>query len=192
MSWTSETGHWPSRSSPRGHRLKEGVKIGDPAPDFELPSETGELVKLSGFRGQKNVVLYFYPKDYTPGCTVEARAFRDNYRVFKDEGAEVIGVSSDSVDSHRKFSQDCNLPFKLLSDDDGRVRRLYGVPKSLWLVPGRVTYVIDAEGTVRHIFSSQRPKQHIEEAIKILRSIYGERASADDEDAARGMTQHSA
>ena len=147
------------------------VRIGDPAPDFELPSQKGLTFSLSDFRGKKVVVLYFYPKDNTPGCTVEARAFRDAYQDFKDEGAEVIGVSSDSIDSHRKFSQECNLPFLLLSDEDGKVRREYGVPTTLWVLPGRVTYIIDSEGTVRHVFSSQRPRQHVAEAMKILKSI---------------------
>jgi peroxiredoxin Q/BCP len=172
--------------------LKDAVKVGDPAPDFELPSQSGERLRLSDFRGKKSVVLYFYPKDNTPGCTMEARAFRDSYQVFKDEGAEVIGVSSDSVDSHRKFSQDCNLPFILLSDLGAVVRGAYGVPSSLWFLPGRVTYIIDSEGTVRHIFSSQRPKQHVGEAMKILKSIDRERESADHKNAARGVAEHPA
>ena len=169
------------------------VRIGELAPDLELPSqEEGEKVRLSEFRGKKVVVLYFYPRDNTPGCTVEARAFRDYYEVFKDEGAEVIGVSSDSVDSHRRFAQDCNLPFLLLSDEGGRVRREYGVPTTLWVLPGRVTYIIDDEGTVRHIFSSQRPKQHVGEAMKILKSIERERrTSANHENAARSVAEHS-
>ena len=171
--------------------MKGAVKVGDPAPDFELPSQNGVAVRLSAFRGRKNVVLYFYPKDNTPGCTVEARAFRDSYQIFRDEGAEVVGISSDSVDSHRKFSQDCDLPFILLSDQGAVIREEYGVPSSLWVLPGRVTYVIDTEGTVRHIFSSQRPKQHIGEAIKILRSIDRERLSANHENAAGSVAEHS-
>ena len=172
--------------------MKDTVKIGDPAPDFELPSQSGESVRLSDFRGKKSVVLYFYPKDHTPGCTVEARTFRDSYQVFKDQGAEVIGVSSDSVDSHRKFSQDCNLPFILLSDKAGAVREEFGVPSTLWVLPGRVTYIIDAEGTVRHIFSSQRPKQHVGEAMKILKSIEREKLSSNHENAARSVAEHPA
>ena len=168
------------------------MRIGDPAPGFELSSQDGSTVRLSAFRGKKAVVLYFYPKDNTPGCTVEARAFRDSYQVFKDEGAEVIGVSSDSIDSHKRFSHDCSLPFVFLSDEAGTLRQEYGVPSTLWFLPGRVTYIIDREGTVRHIFSSQQPKQHVGEAIKILRSIERERLSADHENAARSVTENTA
>jgi thioredoxin-dependent peroxiredoxin len=127
-------------------------------------------VNLADYIGRKELVLYFYPKDNTPGCTAEAKAFRDHYEVFKEMGAEVIGVSSDSVDSHRDFAAKCEIPFTILSDEDGKVRKLYGVPSSLGLFPGRVTYVIDANGTVRHIFNSQlNPARHVEEAMAILR-----------------------
>jgi peroxiredoxin Q/BCP len=148
------------------------VKIGDSAPDFSLRSESGETVSLSDFVGQKPVVVYFYPKDDTPGCTAESCAFRDSYEAFKDAGAEVIGISSDSVESHQKFASKYNLPFHLLSDADGKTRQQYGVPATLGLLPGRVTYVIDKEGIVRHIFNSQfNPKAHVTEAIQVLRSL---------------------
>src|SRR5260370_19129542 len=104
--------------------------------------------------GQRSVVLYFYPKDETPGCTIEARAFRDSYAVFTNAGAEVIGISADSVRAHRRFAARNALPFLLLSDRDGAVRERYGVEKTLGLLPGRVTFVIDQGGAVRHIFSS--------------------------------------
>jgi peroxiredoxin Q/BCP len=148
------------------------VKIGDIAPQFSLPSQKGEVVALGDFIGKKNVVLYFYPKDETPGCVAEAGSFRDSYREFRELGAEIIGVSSDSVDSHSRFASKCEIPFLLLSDSRGQVRRMYGVGPTLGLIPGRVTYIIDKSGKVLHVFSSQfRPKQHIDEALELLRSI---------------------
>ena len=148
------------------------IGIGDSAPDFQLDSQSGETVRLKDVIGQKDIVLYFYPKDNTPGCTTEAQAFRDSYEAFKDLGAEVIGVSSDSVDSHRDFASKCNLPFTILSDSGGKVRKLYGVPSSLGLFPGRVTYVIDRKGVVRYVFSSQmNPAKHVEEAVRMLKEI---------------------
>jgi thioredoxin-dependent peroxiredoxin len=148
------------------------IGIGDSAPDFQLDSQSGETVRLKDVIGQKDIVLYFYPKDNTPGCTTEAQAFRDSYEAFKDLGAEVIGVSSDSVDSHRDFASKCNLPFTILSDSGGKVRKLYGVPSSLGLFPGRVTYVIDRKGVVRYVFSSQmNPAKHVEEAARVLKEI---------------------
>ena len=146
--------------------------MGSKAPDFTLPSQSGEMVSLRDFLGEKPVVLYFYPKDDTPGCTKEACAFRDSFEEFRRLDAEVIGISSDSVESHRNFAKKHDLPFTLLSDGEGKVRRLYGVPNTLGLFPGRVTYVIDEEGVVRHIFSSQLGmEKHVEEALKALRSI---------------------
>lgn len=148
------------------------IQVGDTAPDFSLPSQTGELVSLKSFRGQKSVVLYFYPKDDTPGCTAESCAFRDQYEVFKEAGAEVIGISSDSTTSHQNFAAKYQLPFTLLSDVGNEVRKLYSVPATLWVLPGRVTYVIDQQGTVRHIFDSMFDfKAHVEEALKTLRQI---------------------
>ncbi len=125
------------------------------------------------------VVLYFYPKDNTPGCTTEAKAFRDHYEAFRDMGAEVIGVSSDSIGSHRDFATSCSLPFTILSDEGGKVRKLYGVPSSMGLFPGRVTYVIDTKGVVRHVFNSQmNPAKHVEEAMKIIEAIRKERTAS--------------
>lgn len=154
--------------------MKEGVKVGDRAPDFELPIDSGEKIRLSDFIGKKTVVLYFYPKDFSSGCTKEACAFRDNYEQFKDAGAEVLGVSSDTEESHGMFSIKLGLPFKLLSDDGGRIRRLYGVPSSLGLIPGRVTYIIDKKGIVRYMFNSQiDAEKHMEESLRIVRSLQG-------------------
>jgi peroxiredoxin Q/BCP len=148
------------------------VNVGDQAPDFTLPSQEGENITLSQFLGKKNVVLYFYPKDETRGCTREACEFRDKYEVFKDLGAEVIGVSSDVVESHESFAIKHNLPFILLSDSDKKVRKLYDVPSTFGLIPGRVTYIIDKAGSIKHIFSSQfQPKKHIQEAIDVLKKL---------------------
>ena len=123
--------------------MARGIQVGDKAPDFTLSSQAGEQVHLSERLGQRVVVLYFYPKDETPGCTKEACAFRDSHEVFAEAGAEVIGVSSDSVDKHAAFASHHQLPFTLLSDEGGQVRKSYGVPATLGLLPGRVTYVID-------------------------------------------------
>jgi peroxiredoxin Q/BCP len=148
------------------------VKVGDKAPDFTLPSQMGDNVTLSEYFGKKNVVLYFYPKDETRGCTREACEFRDQYDVFTDLGAEVIGVSAQSVESHKSFATHYGLPFILLSDEKNVVRKLYGVPSSMGILPGRVTYIIDKKGVVRHIFNSQlQPEKHIEEALRILKEL---------------------
>ncbi len=148
------------------------IQTGDVAPDFTLSSQTGEPVSLQDFRGQKCVVLYFYPKDDTPGCTAESCSFRDSYEAFVEAGAQVIGISGDSVNSHQQFAAKYQLPFTLLSDAGNKVRKLYGVPATLGLLPGRVTYVIDKEGTVRHIFNSQLNFQgHIDESLKMLKSL---------------------
>ena len=156
----------------RMRRMSQSVKVGDRAPDFALKNQRGQLVSLSDFLGKKAVVLYFYPKDNSPGCTKEACKFRDSYEDFKDAGAEVIGISSQSEESHSIFSTTFALPFMLLSDEDGKIRRLYGVPTSLGFLPGRVTYVIDKVGLVRHIFSSQlNPERHVQEALQVLRSM---------------------
>ena len=150
----------------------KGVKVGDRAPDFTLPSLTGESVNLESFLGKKNIVLYFYPKDNTAGCTAEACSFRDSYEVFQEAGAEVIGISSDSEKTHQQFANKYSLPFILLSDLGGVVRKFYGVPTTFGLMPGRVTYIIDKKGIVRHIFSSQfAPQMHVAEALKVLKVL---------------------
>ncbi len=117
-------------------------------------------------------MLYFYPKDDTPGCTAEACSFRDAYAELRDLEAEVIGVSADSPSSHLSFAKSYNLPFVLLSDEKNEVRKLMGVPGSMFgLLPGRVTYVIDKNGIVQHVFDSQlQAKQHVREAMEYLRS----------------------
>ena len=152
-------------------RSKNKVKVGSVAPDFTLPSQAGEMVSLEEFFGRKPVVLFFYPKDDSPGCTREVCAFKDNFEEFGELDAEVIGISSDSVESHMSFAVKHDLSFTLLSDEGGNIRRLYGVPKTFGLFPGRVTYVIDKEGVVRHVFASQLSvKRHVQEALTALRS----------------------
>jgi len=151
------------------------VKVGDMAPDFTLPNQSGVMTSLKDFVGKKIIVLYFYPRDFSRGCTAEACAFRDSYEAFKEAGAEVVGISSQSAESHSRFASAYRLPFILLSDEGGRVRRLYGVPSTFGVIPGRVTYIIDKKGVVRHVFSSQfNATRHMEEALRILKTIQAE------------------
>jgi peroxiredoxin Q/BCP len=148
------------------------IKVGDTAPNFSLPAQNGENVSLADFQGQKSVVLYFYPKDDTPGCTIESCAFRDQYEVFKTAGAEVIGVSGDSPESHQKFATKHNLPFTLLSDKGDKVRKEYGATTAFGFIPGRVTYLIDQNGVVQYVFDSMLNfKGHVEEALKTLQQL---------------------
>jgi peroxiredoxin Q/BCP len=150
------------------------LRKGDRAPDIRLPSKGGNYVSLSDFAG-KNVILYFYPRDNTAGCTREACSFRDSYSAFKELGAEVVGISSDSVDSHVKFAKDQNLPFVLLSDKDGSARRAYGIKPSLGLIPGRTTFVIDKQGVIRYVYSSQlHAERHVPEALRALKLLSNE------------------
>lgn len=150
------------------------IQVGDPAPNFTLLAETGVSVSLGDFLGKAMIVLYFYPRDNTSVCTAEACAFRDNYQFFKDAGAEVIGISVDSVESHQQFASAHHLPFHLLSDTENAVRRRYGVPTAFGL-PGRVTYVIDRRGIVRHMCFSQFTSQcHVEEAMQMVQTIQEE------------------
>jgi peroxiredoxin Q/BCP len=147
-------------------------KVGEPAPRFRLRSNTGDYVSLDDFLGKTSLVIYFYPKDYSTGCTREARSFRDSYSAFRQLGAEVVGISPDDTTSHEKFVKDEKLPFRLLSDLDGLVRKAYGVKPTLALIPGRATFVVDKNGIIRHVYSSQtHPSRHVEEALKALRSL---------------------
>jgi len=151
------------------------LKVGERAPDFTLPDQNGAPVSLGELLAEGCLVLYFYPKDDTPGCTKEACTFRDERDEFAKAGAVVVGVSSDDVQSHRRFVDKYALPFRLLSDRDGELRRRLGVPKTLGFMDGRVTYVIDAQGIVRHVFKSQfRTRAHVEEALRLVRSLRAE------------------
>ena len=151
------------------------ITAGDKAPDFKLRDQTDNEVSLADFRGRKTVVLYFYPKDETPGCTKEACSFRDSYEDFVKAGAEVIGVSGDSVAAHQAFAEHHRLPFTLLADEGNALRKAYGVPATLWVLPGRVTYVIDKAGVVRHVFDSQlQATRHIDEALAVIKKLAAE------------------
>jgi len=148
------------------------VDVGDPAPDLTLSTHTGEEISFASYRGKQAVVLFFYPKDGTPVCTKEACSFRDAYEDFCQAGAVVIGVSGDSAARHQTFASSHRLPFVLVSDTEGKARRAFGVPKSMGLLPGRVTYVIDREGIVRHVFSSQfAADRHVNEALDVVRKL---------------------
>lgn len=148
------------------------LKVGNAAPDFKLKNQKGEEISLTQFKNKKSVVLYFYPKDETPGCTAEACAFRDSYGVFQKAGAEVIGVSADAEASHVQFAVHHRLPFQLLSDTDNKLRKAYGVNSTLGVIPGRVTFVIDKQGIIVHVFSSQmQATKHIEEALEAIKKM---------------------
>jgi peroxiredoxin Q/BCP len=148
------------------------LKVGDRAPDFALSAGNGARFSLAEALARGAVVLFFYPKDDTPGCTVEACSFRDRYEAFSAAGAQVVGVSSDSLASHDSFAQKHRLPMTLLSDPDGRVRALYQVRPTLGLFPGRATFVIDAGGVIRHVFVSQlRVGAHVEEALATVKAL---------------------
>ncbi len=145
------------------------IQVGDRAPEFSATAPEGETIRLADFLGKRALVLFFYPKDGTPICTKEVCSFRDSYEQFTAAGAEVIGVSGDSADGHRRFTQQHNLPFQLISDADGSLRKAFGVPKSLGLFPGRVTYVIDNAGIVRLIFSAQlASSEHVQKALEAV------------------------
>jgi len=145
------------------------IQPGTPAPDFELPDADGKPVRLSEYRGKNSVVVYFYPKDDTGVCTKEACTFRDDFAKFRNAGAVILGISDDSQESHSAFSSKYRLPFPLLSDKGGRVRKLYGVTRKFGVLPGRVTFVIDREGIVRHVCSALfESDQHVREALEAL------------------------
>jgi peroxiredoxin Q/BCP len=148
------------------------IQVGDLAPDFTGTAQTGETISLHDFRGKQAVVVYFYPADNTPGCTAQACAFRDAYQDFTDAGAVVIGISGDTATSHEKFATGKKLPFLLLSDADGKLRKAFGVPRILWLIPGRVTYVIDKQGLVQEVFSAQLfATQHVKKALETVKRL---------------------
>jgi len=147
------------------------LKIGDKAPNFDLPSDQGGSVNLAALRGQgRAVVLYFYPKDDTPGCIIEGCAFRDRQALFAKAGAVVLGISSDAIESHQRFSAKYRLNFPLLADVGGKVCRAYGAQRLWGLVRRRITYVVDAQGFIQMIFDSMSdPERHVDEAFKALK-----------------------
>ena len=156
--------------SMKGQEKNGELAIGDRIPDFTLLDQDGNSFKASDYIGKKAMVIYFYPKDDTPGCTREACTFRDKYQDFSENDVIVVGISSDSVESHRNFAEKYNLPFTLLSDEDQEVRQLFGVKKSLLgLFPGRETFVVDKQGNVVFRFNSQlKVERHVEQALNAL------------------------
>jgi len=149
------------------------LKINDHIPSFQLHDQDGNLFNSPDYTGKRKMVIFFYPKDDSPGCTKEACYFRDLYEVFKEADAVVIGISGQSVESHKKFALKHRLTYTLLSDMGNKVRRAFGVPSDLFgLLPGRVTYVADRQGRIVHIFNSQtQTEKHVDEALKILKEL---------------------
>ncbi len=148
------------------------IQMGDKIPEFSLKDQDGNAFSIASLIGKKVLVVYFYPKDYTPGCTKEACSFRDSYEEFKTLGAEVIGISDDSVSRHLKFSKSYKLPFILLSDSGNKVRKRFGVPSNLFgLIPGRVTYVVDKNGIVVLVFDSMNASMHIKKAKDTIEKL---------------------
>lgn len=147
------------------------LKIGDKLPDFSAKDTNGNTFNSQDYIGKQSLVIYFYPKDETKVCTQQACSFRDNYQEFKDLGAEVIGISADTFTSHLKFKSKFNLPFVLLSDNDKKLRKLFGVENDFLIIPGRQTYVVDKNGLIRMIFNSMSGNIHIEKALKTLKKL---------------------
>ncbi len=146
--------------------------VGDKIPEFSALNDNGKDFKSIEIIGKKPVVIYFYPKNFTPGCTKEACSFRDSYEEFKVLGAEVIGISSDSIASHTKFKNRYNLPYVFLSDPKGKLRKLFGVKSELLgLLPGRETYVIDKEGIIQLKFNSLNASKHMNKAMTKVKEL---------------------
>lgn len=156
--------------------VQMSVLEGQPAPDFALPTADGNIIRLSDLRGKK-VVLYFYPKDDTPGCTKEACSFRDNLGALQGMGVVVLGVSPDSVASHQKFAQKHGLTFPLLADEGAQVATAYGVWKEKqqygrrYMGIERTTFIIDEEGIVRRVFPKVKVDGHVEEVMEAIRAL---------------------
>jgi thioredoxin-dependent peroxiredoxin len=148
------------------------IQVGDTVPDNPLTVHDDRTLSLADFKGKQTVVLFFYPADDTPLCTREVCSFRDAYQEFVRAGASVIGVSGDSESTHRLFAEAQRLPYLLVADANGSLRRAFGVPKSFGLIAGRVTYVIDRDGIVRDVFNYQFSAQkHVDNALRIVRSL---------------------
>jgi len=149
------------------------IKIGSIIPAFTLPDQNGNPFSIGSLLGKKNLVIYFYPKDDSPGCTAQACSFRDQFEVFTEADAVIIGISGQSVKSHKEFAEKHRLSFTLLSDEGNKIRKLFGVPTNLLgLLPGRVTYVADKNGKVIYTFNSQlQTEKHVDEALRILQKL---------------------
>ncbi len=148
------------------------LRVGDKAPHFKLYNQDGNLIDIAQYIGKQPLVIYFYPKNFTPGCTAEACSFRDSFEDFKDAGALVFGVSNDSVNSHARFSNKYRLPFSLLADSEGKIRKLYQVKSDLMgLLPGRETFVIDTSGILQMRFNSMLASKHLEKALQHIKTL---------------------
>jgi len=163
----------PADSQTKNSKHMNSTEVGSLVPSFSLKDQNGQYFNIESVIGKHNLVIYFYPKDDSPGCTKEACSFRDQFEVFKKEDAIIIGISGQSVKSHLEFAKKHRLNYTLLSDDGNKVRKLFGVPTSfLGLLPGRVTYIVDKQGKVVFIFNSQlNAEKHIEEALRILKEM---------------------
>lgn len=149
------------------------LTVGSKVPNFSLLDQHGNTFELNSVLGKKNLVIYFYPKDDSPGCTKEACSFRDQFEVFNQADASIIGISAQSVKSHLDFATKHRLNYTLLSDEGNKIRKIFGVPTNLFgLLPGRVTYIIDKSGTVVYVFNSQiQAEKHVDEALRILKTL---------------------
>jgi len=155
------------------NQIMNKIEVGSTIPKFSLSDQNGQLFSSDAVIGKKNLVIYFYSKDDSPGCTKEACSFRDQFDVFNQADALIIGISSQSVESHKKFAEKHRLNYTLLADENNVVRKLFGVPTNFFgLISGRVTYIVNKEGKVVYIFNSQlQAEKHVEEALKILKKL---------------------
>jgi len=148
------------------------LEVGDKIPSFTLKDQNNNDYSIDSIVGKQALVIYFYPKDDTPGCTKEACSFRDEFETFTNLNAKVIGISSDDVESHKEFAKKYNLPFTILADTNKDVRKMFGVPKYLGMIAGRVTYIIDKKGEILYVFNSMtNAEKHINEALKVLKKL---------------------
>ncbi len=148
------------------------LKVGEEAPHFSLLDQNGNSVSFLDFRGKKNLVIFFYPKDNTPGCTSESCSFRDNYAGFCALNTQVLGISDDSVQSHEWFAAEHRLPYPVLSDEGGKVRKSFGLNRFLGILPPRASFVIDQKGIICHVFSSQvQISRHIDETLQAVQLL---------------------
>ncbi|PKR82173.1 peroxiredoxin [Brumimicrobium salinarum] len=153
--------------------MSKSIQVGEQCPSFSLKDQNGEIINSADLIGKSNLVIYFYPKDETAGCTKQACSFRDAYEELQDAGAKVIGISSDDEKSHKAFAENHRLPFTLLADTDKKVRKAFDVPTNLFgIIPGRVTYIVDKQGVIRGVFNSQmKVDQHVDEALNVLKKL---------------------
>jgi peroxiredoxin Q/BCP len=163
----------PLKAQSNTNNKVKHIDKGSRLPSFALPDQHGNIIDIKALIGRKNLVIYFYPKDDSPGCTREACYFQDQFEVFNSADALIIGISGQSVESHRKFAEKYQLSFTLLSDKDNKVRKMFGVPTDFFgVLPGRVTYIADKTGTVVYVFDSQsQATKHVDEALRILKSL---------------------